>query len=93
MTKTPLHLQPEELLRHRSWLRRLAGELVSDPVFYEFENVRAVRTGEWKYIERIYQKPNEMYRLESPDRMVSYFVREDQQIGPEGLFVFARQQL
>ena len=34
-----------------------------------------------------------IYRLESPDRMVSYFVREDQQIGPEGLFVFARQQL
>ena len=34
-------------------------------VFYEFENVRAVRTSEWKYIERIYQKPNELYRLES----------------------------
>lgn len=34
-------------------------------VFYEFENVRAIRTGEWKYIERIYQKPNEFYHLKT----------------------------
>lgn len=31
--------------------------------FYEFENVRAVRTPEWKYIERIHQSPNELYDL------------------------------
>ncbi|MCA9110821.1 MAG: sulfatase-like hydrolase/transferase, partial [Planctomycetaceae bacterium] len=31
--------------------------------FYEFENVRAIRTDEWKYIERIHQSPNELYHL------------------------------
>ncbi len=31
--------------------------------FYEFENVRAVRTDDWKYIERIHQTPNELYHL------------------------------
>ncbi len=32
-------------------------------VYYEFENVRAVRTETWKYIERIGQGPNELYDL------------------------------
>lgn len=32
-------------------------------VFFEFENVRAVRTPEWKYIQRFGQPPNELYRL------------------------------
>jgi len=31
--------------------------------FYEFENVRAVRTPEWKYIARIHESPNELYDL------------------------------
>ncbi len=31
--------------------------------FYEFENVRAIRTPRWKYIERIHQTPNELYDL------------------------------
>ena len=31
--------------------------------FYDFENVRAIRTGRWKYIERIHQMPNELYDL------------------------------
>ena len=31
--------------------------------FYEFENVRAIRTPQWKYIERIHQSPNELYDL------------------------------
>jgi arylsulfatase A-like enzyme len=31
--------------------------------FFEFENVRAVRTPTWKYIERIHQTPNELYDL------------------------------
>lgn len=34
-----------------------------EEVFYEFENVRAVRTPEWKYIERFKQSPNELYQL------------------------------
>jgi arylsulfatase A-like enzyme len=32
-------------------------------VFFEFENVRAIRTEQWKYIERIRQPPNELYDL------------------------------
>jgi arylsulfatase A-like enzyme len=34
-----------------------------DAVFYEFENVRAIRTLRWKYIERLRQEPNELYDL------------------------------
>ncbi len=33
-------------------------------VFFEFENVRAIRTAQYKYIERIHQTPNELYDLE-----------------------------
>lgn len=32
-------------------------------MYYDFENVRAVRTPMWKYIERYKQKPNELYDL------------------------------
>jgi arylsulfatase A-like enzyme len=32
-------------------------------VYYEFENVRAIRTERWKYIERIGQQPNELFDL------------------------------
>jgi len=34
-----------------------------DIVYYEFENVRSVRTKQWKYIERIHEEPNELYDL------------------------------
>jgi arylsulfatase A-like enzyme len=50
----------------RSFAQVLAGhpiELWDDTVFYEFENVRAIRTGRWKYIERFRQGPNELYDL------------------------------
>jgi arylsulfatase A-like enzyme len=36
-----------------------------DVVHFEFENVRAIRTPEWKYIERIHEGPNELYHLRS----------------------------
>ena len=37
-------------------------------VFFEFENTRAVRTREWKYVGRFPDGPNELYDLESdPD--------------------------
>jgi len=32
-------------------------------IFYEFENVRAVRTIEWKYVERYPDGPHELYNL------------------------------
>jgi len=34
-----------------------------DVVFYEFENTRAVRTDEWKYVHRHPDGPNELYHL------------------------------
>ncbi|MBN2477284.1 MAG: sulfatase-like hydrolase/transferase [Pirellulales bacterium] len=44
----------------------LRGQNVSNwcnAVYYEFENVRAIRTRRWKYIERFRQEPNELYDL------------------------------
>ncbi|MFB3828229.1 MAG: sulfatase [Bryobacteraceae bacterium] len=47
-------------------------------VFFEFENVRAVRTAEWKYIERIHQAPNELYDLRNdPGERLNLYGRED----------------
>ncbi len=42
------------------------GELDSkwdNTVFYEFETVRAVRTNDWKYVERLKDGPTELYDL------------------------------
>lgn len=49
----------------RSYAPLLRGEEVSwkNEVFYEFENVRAIRTDAWKYIERIGEEPNELYHV------------------------------
>ncbi|MCH5374241.1 MAG: sulfatase-like hydrolase/transferase, partial [Planctomycetes bacterium] len=44
----------------------LSGEPVAwdDVVFYEFENVRAIRTPRWKYIRRIPDGPDELYDMQ-----------------------------
>jgi arylsulfatase A-like enzyme len=58
--------QPES--SGRSFAPVLRGEAVEQPndaVYYEFENVRAIRTDRWKYIERFRQEPNELYDLAS----------------------------
>jgi len=34
-----------------------------DTVFYEFETVRAIRTDDWKYVERLKDGPRELYDL------------------------------
>jgi arylsulfatase A-like enzyme len=34
-------------------------------VFYEFENTRAIRTADWKYIHRQPDGPNELYNVEN----------------------------
>jgi len=49
----------------RSYSPILRGESVpwDNTIYYEFENVRAVRTDTWKYIERIGEKPNELYNI------------------------------
>jgi arylsulfatase A-like enzyme len=52
----------------RSYARVLRGEPFSDSdaaVFFEFENVRAIRTDHWKYIERFRQSPCELYDLQA----------------------------
>jgi arylsulfatase A-like enzyme len=36
-----------------------------DTVFFEYENTRAVRTREWKYISRFADGPNELYDLKT----------------------------
>ena len=33
-------------------------------VYYEYQNVRVIRTSDWKYIERFRAEPNELYDLE-----------------------------
>lgn len=50
----------------RSFAPVLKGEQIpwSEAVFYEFENVRAIRTKDWKYIERFRETPNELYHLD-----------------------------
>jgi arylsulfatase A-like enzyme len=56
--------QPD--LSGRSYAAALSGEQVDGwehPVYYEFENVRAIRTDRWKYIERFAESPNELYDL------------------------------
>ncbi len=57
----------EPPLPGRSVAAMLEGRSIQwdNAVYFEFENVRSIRTGEWKYIERIYQKPNELYHLET----------------------------
>ncbi|MCB1018586.1 MAG: sulfatase-like hydrolase/transferase [Acidobacteria bacterium] len=49
----------------RSFAPLLRGESTAwdDVVFFEFENVRAIRTPEWKYIERFAEGPAELYDL------------------------------
>ncbi len=50
----------------RSFADLLRGKEIlgwDDTVYYEFENVRAIRTNHWKYIERFGQEPNELYDL------------------------------
>ena len=52
----------------RSFVAALQGDSLEDwdnTVYYEFENVRAIRTDDWKYIERFRQEPNELYDLRS----------------------------
>ena len=49
----------------------MKGKAVDDwdnTIYYEFENVRAIRTDEWKYIERFRQEPNELYDLTKDPR-------------------------
>ncbi|HOA53931.1 MAG TPA: DUF4976 domain-containing protein, partial [Thermogutta sp.] len=61
----------------RSFAALLRGEEIpswENVVFYEFENVRAIRTDRWKYIERFRQTPNELYDLENDPQELTNLV-------------------
>jgi len=50
----------------RNYAPLLRGRTLADwdnTVFYDFENVRAIRTGDWKYVERFPDGPHELYDL------------------------------
>ncbi len=59
------HMPDEPPSPGRNFHSVLQGTQVNwdNVTFYEFENVRAIRTPEWKYIERIHEEPNELYDL------------------------------
>lgn len=45
-----------------------SAEERSDPVFYEFEGLRCIRTERWKYVQRYANGPDELFDLQSdPD--------------------------
>ena len=58
-------LPTEHPLPGRNYSLALGGKTIEweDVVYYEFENVRSVRTGEWKYVERFPDGPHELYDL------------------------------
>lgn len=68
----------------RSYAPVLRGETVDwdNVVFYEFENVRAIRTDAWKYIERVGGGPNELYHVEDDpgERLNRYGTVEDAEV-------------
>jgi arylsulfatase A-like enzyme len=73
----------------RSFASVLAGrpiEAWDNTVFYEFENVRAIRTDRWKYIERFRQAPNELYNLaRDPEELENLIDRPELQEVQNGL--------
>ncbi len=71
-------MAPEPVSPGRSFAPQLAGCPMEwdNRVFYEFENVRAMRTERYKYIERIHEEPNEMYDLSNdPGERVNLYNR------------------
>lgn len=51
----------------RDFTAALRGKRITreNIVFYEFENTRAVRTADWKYVRRHPNGPNELYDLQN----------------------------
>ncbi len=70
----------------RSYAGMLEGKEVewTDEVFYEMENVRAIRTSDWKYVHRHPDGPDELYDLKNdPDERTNLVGRssdEDAQL-------------
>ena len=61
-------LEPES--PGRNYAPSLQGNAIpwDDVVFYEFENLRCIRTAEWKYIERFSDEPDELFHLSHDPR-------------------------
>lgn len=62
-----------------SYAPALRGEPIEsgDAVFFEFENTRAIRAADWKYVARFPNGPNELYNLKSdPDERVNLIESE-----------------
>jgi arylsulfatase A-like enzyme len=49
----------------RSYAQTLRGQSQSwdEVIFYEMENVRAIRTSDWKYVRRFHDGPDELYDM------------------------------
>jgi arylsulfatase A-like enzyme len=51
-----------------------------DVAYFDFENVRAIRTPEWNYIERFRQEPNELYHWkDDPDERKNLYGHKEHQ--------------
>lgn len=59
----PMPAKPPSPGRNLTPFLRGASPSWDNAVFFEFENVRAIRTDEWKFIERAHEEPNELYHL------------------------------
>jgi arylsulfatase A-like enzyme len=61
----PRHSYPGPFLPGRSYSRTLTGKRQQwdNTIFFEYETTRAIRTADWKYIERHRAGPNELYHL------------------------------
>ncbi len=63
----PHRMPKNHPLPGRDYSAALKGKQIlwDDMVFYEFENVRAIRTKEWKYVTRYPDGPYELYDLKN----------------------------
>ncbi|HEX7377420.1 MAG TPA: sulfatase-like hydrolase/transferase [Pirellulales bacterium] len=73
--KTPV----KPRLPGHSYAPVLRGEPIEsrNAVFFEFENTRAIRTADWKYVSRFPNGPDELYHLKAdPDERVNLIESE-----------------
>ncbi|MCI0461086.1 MAG: sulfatase-like hydrolase/transferase [Gemmataceae bacterium] len=76
------HVPAKPPLPGRSYAEVLRGKQVvwNDVVFYEFENTRAIRTTQWKYVRRFPKGPDELYDLNAdPGERTNLIDRPEQE--------------
>ena len=52
------------------------SQRIESPIFYEFENLRCIRTKRWKYVHRHPNGPHELYDLETDPNEFNNLVTE-----------------